>query len=595
MTDTPQGGPEPIALQTLLEEIACGEGDGPRNAARLLARRLEALEIAADWRGGMRLVPSDPLRSIPEAGPPFEDRPTITIARIADVVAAGIEPQPDPKPERLRWNTVVCDGVTWICRGEHERHDGCKWEREDAIDPKPEAGRECKDCDGTGLISEKVDHVSVLCATCCGTGGEKPKLEDWQEQPKPEQTYPCDECGKLRTKAQGGTTFTVCDACWDKAHPKPDETATMKTLHWTGDGKGTAFAFGFGTVRACIDCGVLIAGGPTRCVACVRVLEAAPKPDAATEGQKVTWESLYVYSRELCEAVTSQETATAARAARALLAERDAAQAALAEERKRVENLRAALRSCACALHNGSDIAPTASDDFHLGVPTEIAAYRRRMDDKLKWYEGIAAERDAARAEVERVRNELEHAKARDDVVVHMVKRLEEERDAARAEVAEAERQLRGFQSSEDRLAELLEGEPESKAPAPLVSRVETYVERLRAQLEDAEGACSDWARSVASLEARVRELEAERRALRAAHEATLYAERELAGSAAKSASRAADLERRLAAAEKLIVLFTLVMRAYDDGSLFDADAVRDALAAWEAARAGEKPAKTEG
>lgn len=28
--------------------------------------------------------------------------------------------------------------------------------------------------------------------------------------------YPCRECGVLRSKAEGGTTFTVCDECWDK-------------------------------------------------------------------------------------------------------------------------------------------------------------------------------------------------------------------------------------------------------------------------------------------------------------------------------------------------------------------------------------------
>lgn len=38
-----------------------------------------------------------------------------------------------------------------------------------------------------------------------------------------EPTYPCDRCGKPRTKAEGGTTFTVCDDCWD---------ATME--HWIG-------------------------------------------------------------------------------------------------------------------------------------------------------------------------------------------------------------------------------------------------------------------------------------------------------------------------------------------------------------------------
>lgn len=33
-----------------------------------------------------------------------------------------------------------------------------------------------------------------------------------------EPNYPCADCGALRTKAQGGTVFTVCDACWDKTH-----------------------------------------------------------------------------------------------------------------------------------------------------------------------------------------------------------------------------------------------------------------------------------------------------------------------------------------------------------------------------------------
>jgi len=33
-----------------------------------------------------------------------------------------------------------------------------------------------------------------------------------------ERKYPCDMCGKLRSKNEGGTTFTVCDECWDKSH-----------------------------------------------------------------------------------------------------------------------------------------------------------------------------------------------------------------------------------------------------------------------------------------------------------------------------------------------------------------------------------------
>jgi len=37
-----------------------------------------------------------------------------------------------------------------------------------------------------------------------------------------EKKYPCVDCGKLRTAGEGGTTFTVCDECWRKAHPKPN-------------------------------------------------------------------------------------------------------------------------------------------------------------------------------------------------------------------------------------------------------------------------------------------------------------------------------------------------------------------------------------
>ena len=40
--------------------------------------------------------------------------------------------------------------------------------------------------------------------------------------------YPCADCGVLRTKAEGGTTFTVCDPCWDKrrAAPPSEDTVT---------------------------------------------------------------------------------------------------------------------------------------------------------------------------------------------------------------------------------------------------------------------------------------------------------------------------------------------------------------------------------
>ena len=39
-------------------------------------------------------------------------------------------------------------------------------------------------------------------------------------QQPPKDQYPCNDCGKLRSKAEGGTTFSICDECWDKKYPK---------------------------------------------------------------------------------------------------------------------------------------------------------------------------------------------------------------------------------------------------------------------------------------------------------------------------------------------------------------------------------------
>lgn len=44
-----------------------------------------------------------------------------------------------------------------------------------------------------------------------------------------EQFYSCADCGTLRTKAEGGTVFTVCDGCWERHH-QPHETISAKLL-----------------------------------------------------------------------------------------------------------------------------------------------------------------------------------------------------------------------------------------------------------------------------------------------------------------------------------------------------------------------------
>ena len=41
-----------------------------------------------------------------------------------------------------------------------------------------------------------------------------------------ERIYPCDDCGTMRTKAEGGTTFTVCEACWAKRYRERPPSTT---------------------------------------------------------------------------------------------------------------------------------------------------------------------------------------------------------------------------------------------------------------------------------------------------------------------------------------------------------------------------------
>ena len=43
-----------------------------------------------------------------------------------------------------------------------------------------------------------------------------------------ERIYPCVKCGKMRTKAEGGTTFSLCEECWDEAYPtKPADNLLL--------------------------------------------------------------------------------------------------------------------------------------------------------------------------------------------------------------------------------------------------------------------------------------------------------------------------------------------------------------------------------
>lgn len=45
--------------------------------------------------------------------------------------------------------------------------------------------------------------------------------------PEKDRIYPCQRCGKPRTMADGGTTFTVCDSCWETGS-QPGAVGTLR-------------------------------------------------------------------------------------------------------------------------------------------------------------------------------------------------------------------------------------------------------------------------------------------------------------------------------------------------------------------------------
>ena len=49
-----------------------------------------------------------------------------------------------------------------------------------------------------------------------------------EQDSQKDRIYPCEDCGKLRSKDEGGTVFTVCDECWDKHYEKMRSNQTAK-------------------------------------------------------------------------------------------------------------------------------------------------------------------------------------------------------------------------------------------------------------------------------------------------------------------------------------------------------------------------------
>jgi hypothetical protein len=64
----------------------------------------------------------------------------------------------------------------------------------------------------SGIIAKFADGAvgsqPVASSECNGAGFATSEAD--------EKIYPCYDCGLLRSKKEGGTTFTVCDKCWER-------------------------------------------------------------------------------------------------------------------------------------------------------------------------------------------------------------------------------------------------------------------------------------------------------------------------------------------------------------------------------------------
>jgi len=73
----------------------------------------------------------------------------------------------------------------------------------------------------------------------------------------PDMEFPCTECGALRTVAQGGKIFTVCDDCWDKTCTDVPP-ALPSTSIYTNDGSFCIYAQGREMLRIGSDGGFYV-------------------------------------------------------------------------------------------------------------------------------------------------------------------------------------------------------------------------------------------------------------------------------------------------------------------------------------------------
>jgi hypothetical protein len=89
---------------------------------------------------------------------------------------------------------------------------------------EPQAAPPCVGCGRPAVCN---GESGLMCDICCGHDGTGEEACDYLTQPAPPSSepemdgdgnprvYPCRRCGDMRSAPEGGTTFTVCDECWD--------------------------------------------------------------------------------------------------------------------------------------------------------------------------------------------------------------------------------------------------------------------------------------------------------------------------------------------------------------------------------------------
>jgi hypothetical protein len=125
----------------------------------------------------------------------------------------------------------------------------------------------------------------VACEWCCGAGRVTARVASAMEHERGAAIAP-------GADAAAGATITIDGKIARGFRPRRVQGAapgSSAPAVWHEVAADTAFAPPFGTIRKCIDCGALVAGGPTRCGRCARDggavagTGAAPAPPHETE------------------------------------------------------------------------------------------------------------------------------------------------------------------------------------------------------------------------------------------------------------------------------------------------------------------------